>query len=87
MLRGTAGVGAAGLAVGALAGAIPAAAAATTRPGNARASEPDHVEDPGEAIVVYVKDAAAGDLEVYRGTSQFQIKDRALAAKIVRASR
>lgn len=86
MLRGTAGVGAAGLAVGALAGAIPVAAAAT-RTGTARRPESDAVEDPGEAVVVYVRDAAAGELEIYRGTSQIQIRDRALAAKIVRATR
>jgi hypothetical protein len=92
MLRGTAGAGAAGLAVSALAGITPASAATAdaARPTAHRGAAGDagHEEgDAGEAIVVYVRDAAAGDLEVYSGTSQVRIRDRALAARIVRASR
>ncbi len=92
VLRGTAGAGAAGLAVSALAGITPASAATAGagRPAAHRgaAGEEGHeASDADEAIVVYVRDAAAGELEVYRGTSQVRIRDRALAARIVRASR
>ncbi len=89
MLKGAAGAGAAGLAIGALAGVTPASAATSAHaPRTAHAdANAEAGEESGEAIVVYVRDVAAGDIEVFRGTSQIQLRDRALAARIVRASR
>jgi len=86
VLKGAAGVGAAGLAASALAGvALPAAATvkATARTTHGPASD----DAAGEAIVVHVRDAAAGEIDVFRGTTQIRLHDRDLAARLVRASR
>jgi len=89
VLKGAASAGAAGIAASALAGVAMPAAAATKAPvrttRNGPADERD--ERAEEAIVVHVRDAASGELDVFRGTSQVRLHDRALAAKIVRASR
>jgi hypothetical protein len=85
LLRGTAAAGAAGLAVAAVAGP---ASAAPSRP-----AAPDQRNDPGQAtlplepIVVHVRDAKSGDIEVFRGTSQTRLRDQDLAARIARAIR
>jgi hypothetical protein len=83
LLRGTAAAGAAGLAVVAVGGP---ASAAPSRPG-----APDQRNDPGQAtlphepIVVHVRDAKSGDIEVFHGTSQTRLRDQDLAARIARA--
>jgi nitrous oxide reductase len=89
MLKGAAGAGAAGIAASALAGiAVPAAAATTAQARITRGSADVAAEGkPGEAIVVHVRDAASGEIDVYHGTSQTHLRDRDLAARIVRASR
>jgi hypothetical protein len=85
LLRGTAAAGAAGLAVAAVGG--PASAAPS------RTAAPDQRNDPGQAtlphepIVVHVRDAKSGDIEVFRGTSQTRLRDQDLAARIARAIR
>jgi hypothetical protein len=91
LLRVAAGAGAAGLAASALGRAItPAAASGRTRTGAEHAGNA-HVSDADlavtDAIVVHVRDAAAGELDVFHGTSQVRLKDRDLVARIVRASR
>jgi hypothetical protein len=85
MLKGAAGVGAAGIAATALAGVAVPAAAATKAP--VRTTRGPGEAEADEAIVVHVRDAASGEIDVFRGTSQVRVKDRALAAQIVRASR
>jgi hypothetical protein len=47
---------------------------------------PDHIAD-GEAVVVHVRDVRTGEMDVYRGTSHARVLDRALAARLARASR
>ena len=42
--------------------------------------------DLAEPVVVHVRDAARGELEVFRGTSATRLQDRDLAARLVRAS-
>jgi len=42
---------------------------------------------PSEQIVVHVRDAASGEIDVFRGTSQVRLRDRELAARLVRAGR
>jgi hypothetical protein len=89
VLRGAAGAGAAGIAAAALAGTAGPALAATARPaGPARrdATQPNQAH-PEEPIVVHLRDAATGEIDVFRGTSQVRLRDPALAARIVRASR
>ncbi len=40
-----------------------------------------------EPIVVHLRDAASGEIDVFRGTSQVRLRDPELAARLVRASR
>jgi hypothetical protein len=81
MLRGAAAAGAAGLAVTAIGAAASPAMAATDR-----ASSQDHGEPLHEgSITVHVRDAKTGDIEVFSGTSETRLRDKDLAARIVRA--
>lgn len=84
LFRVAAGAGAAGVAATALSGVIAPAAAL------AKADSPRLTADEAaskEAIVVHVHDAASGEIDVFRGTSQVHVTDRDLAARIVRATR
>jgi len=38
-------------------------------------------------IMVHVRDAKSGDIEVFSGTSQTRLRDKDLAARIARAAR
>lgn len=80
VLRGAAGAGAAGLATTALgASALGASTRGVDPPRtSSRATEP---------IVVHVRDAGSGDIEVFAGTSQTRLRDRDLAARIAQAIR
>jgi hypothetical protein len=86
LLQGAATAGAAGLAVTTL--GAPALAAAG-RPG--AASRPETPSPAAEAsrhagpIVVHVRDARSGDIELFSGTSQTRLRDKDLAARIARA--
>lgn len=89
LLRGAATAGAAGLAATAMGGAVMGAAAS---PALASASQPavpaqahDQAHDQREPIVVHVRDARSGDIEVFAGTRQTQLRDKDLAARIARA--
>ncbi|HTX29473.1 MAG TPA: hypothetical protein VME19_20905 [Streptosporangiaceae bacterium] len=85
LLQGAATAGAAGLAVTAMGAAGPALAAAN------RSSAPDRPVSHGAAathagpIVVHVRDARTGDIEVFSGTGQTRLRDTDLAARIARA--
>jgi hypothetical protein len=81
LLQGAATAGAAGLAVTALGAANPALAATN------RSASPDldSAKTPAGPIVVHVRDARAGDIEVLSGTSATRLRDKDLAARIVRA--
>ncbi len=85
VLRGAAGASAAGLAVTALGGfAMPAASVAV----KAHSASADEAEHPaGESIVVHVRDAASGHIDIFRGETAITVRDRDLAARILRASR
>ena len=91
LLQGAAAAGAAGLAVTAFGAAVsPAAAAASTTSsapahGAAKAPVSGDVKAPAGPVVVHVRDAKSGDIEVFSGTSQTSLRDRDLAARIVRA--
>jgi len=86
VLRAAAGAGAAGIAASAL--AQVAIGAATTTPASASQSADARDAAPqSEAVVVHVRDAAAGEIDVFRGATQTRVHDKALAARIVRASR
>jgi hypothetical protein len=94
VIRGAATAGAVGLAATALSGALSPAAAASTRPAagarpaagpQAPAPAGGDVKAPAEPIVVHVRDAKSGDIEVFAGTSQTRLRDTDLAARIARA--
>ena len=86
LLQGAATAGAAGLAATALGAAASPALAGTSRP-----SATDQPHRHGEAktaagpIMVHVRDARSGDIEVFSGTSQTRLRDKDLAARIARA--
>jgi hypothetical protein len=90
LLQGAATASAAGLAATAMA-ASPAQAAtrparAATRhpaPAGHKASHGDKL--PSGAIVLNVRDVKSGDIEVFYGTSQVQLQDKELTARIARA--
>jgi hypothetical protein len=93
VLRGAAGLGAAGLAVAAGAGAVVAA----TRPANTAASPPRTAAgiaagtaastatraSGAEPLVVYLRDAAAGEFEVFHGTQQVKVRNPKLVAQLL----
>jgi hypothetical protein len=84
VIRGAATAGAAGLAVTALGGALSPAASASTRP-KASTGPAGRTGETGGPIVVHVRNARSGDIEVFSGTSQTRLHDADLAARIVRA--
>jgi curli biogenesis system outer membrane secretion channel CsgG len=87
VIRGAATAGAAGLAATALGGALsPAASASTRATSSTRAAAADsEVKAPAGPIVVHVRNAKSGDIEVFSGTSQTRLRDKDLAARITRA--
>ena len=90
VLRGAAGAGVAGIAATALASTTVPAFAASARPAvpaahGTKAETKD--ADTADQIVVHVRDAKSGEIDVFRGTSQTRMHDRELAARLVRASR
>jgi nitrous oxide reductase len=82
MLRGAATAGAAGLAVTAMGAAATPAFAATKRPATAETHGEVTHEGP---IMVHVRDAKSGDIEVFSGTSKTRVTDKHLAALITKA--
>ena len=84
LLQGAATAGAAGLAVTAIGAAAPALAATGTDTGSPPTANQGHHADAGP-IMVHVRDARSGDIEVFAGTSQTRLRDKDLAARIARA--
>jgi hypothetical protein len=58
------------------------ALAAVSRP--AAPAAPGQSADHDGPIVVHVRDARSGDIEVFAGTSQTRVRDKDLAARIAR---
>jgi len=48
-------------------------------------NRPEVSHEHHEPIVVHVRDAKSGDIEVFSGTSQTRLRDKDLAARIARA--
>jgi hypothetical protein len=91
VLRGAAGAGVAGIAATALAGTAVPAVAASARSAVPAArgmkAETKDADADADQIVVHVRDAESGEIDVFRGTSQTRLRDPELAARLVRASR
>lgn len=85
VLRATAGAGAAGLAATALGRAVAGSGTRAAATGAARTARAH--EASGEPVIVHVRDATTGEIDVFRGTAQTRVHNRALALSIVRASR
>ena len=87
VLRGAAGAGAAGLAVAAVAGtAGPALAAATSASSRKQAARTTEAA-PAGPVVVHVRDARSGEMDVFAGTSHTRLRDPDLASRLARAAR
>ncbi|MGO8882356.1 MAG: hypothetical protein ACLQI7_01325 [Streptosporangiaceae bacterium] len=96
VLRGAAGTGVAGLAAGALLSGVAGPALAASTGHEPRAGHPaaghaagDDSDAPGEDacdVVVHVRDARSGEMDVFSGTSHTRLRDRDLAARLVRAT-
>lgn len=86
VLQGAASAGAAGVAAAALMnGGLPAAAEVMAPPRPVRGPGGAHIEE-SEPVVVHIRDAVAGEMDVYRGTTHIRVLDKELAARLVRAS-
>ncbi len=63
---------------------------AAERTGRAAAiTTPDAVPDPGSAagpLVIHLRDAQTGEMDIFAGTTRTRLHDPALAARLVRAS-
>jgi hypothetical protein len=90
MLRGAGAAGAVGLAAAVGVGAASGIAAAATRPAadNRAAAGAEHSDGAaGAPVVVYLRDATSGELDIFSGTSHTVIRDHALAARLTSAVR
>jgi hypothetical protein len=81
MLRGAAGIGAAGLAAGVFAGAVVGPASAAT------ASKSDEAAVDTKPLTVHIHDARTGVMDLFRGEEHVRFTDRDLAARLARAAR
>ena len=82
MLRGAAGIGAAGLAAGVLGGVIASPAGAATAQPATDARSAAH----NEPLVVHVHDARTGVVDLYTGEQHVRFTDHQLAARLARAA-
>jgi len=96
VLRTAAGASAAGLVAGVALGALPAAAAARPvkparqdeHPAGSGGTAAETADEASNGpVVVHVRDARTGEMDIFAGTSQTRLRDPALAARLVRASR
>jgi uncharacterized membrane protein YbhN (UPF0104 family) len=85
LLQSAAGAGLAATAVTALgvaATSVTAASASAATPAGTSTGTSTAATAP---LVVHVRDVKSGDIEVFSGTSQTRVRDRALAARIAQA--
>jgi hypothetical protein len=90
ILWGAAGAGAAGLAAAAMARTAPAFAAATAAASRTRTPDAPAPATPAPAsdpVVVHLRDARSGEMDVFAGTSHTRLRDPDLAARLTRAAR
>jgi len=79
MLRGAAGIGAAGLTAGLLAGAVAAPAGAATKDDTRSTAHK-------EPLIVYIHDASTGVIDLYTGEEHIRFTDRQLSARFAQAA-
>ncbi|GGL90131.1 MULTISPECIES: hypothetical protein [Micromonospora] len=61
-------------------------AAALAVPGLSAATQNDAVEASGEPIIVHLRDAEKGTMDIFVGTSKVEVRDRGLADRLRRAA-
>jgi hypothetical protein len=88
MLLGAGAAGAVGIAAAVGVGASSGAAAAATRPApdNRAAAGLEHSAEAAP-LVVYLRNAASGELDIFAGTNRTVVVDPDLAARLTRAVR
>jgi hypothetical protein len=74
----------AGVAAGAAAIGVPAAAAITDRPG--KVVDPPSTRTPQEPVVAYVRDAERGEVTVVAGTAETTYRDPSLVKRLLSAA-
>jgi hypothetical protein len=86
VLRGAAGAGAVGIAAVSGAGAVMAATRTAPDPAAAATATPTapapRLANAGP-LVVYLRDAATGEMEIFAGAGQARLRDPALAARLL----
>jgi hypothetical protein len=91
VLRSAAGAGAAGLAAAAVVGtgapALAAATSASRRQAGRAATGEAATAATAQPVVVHLRDARSGEMDVFAGTSHTRLRDPELAARLVRAAR
>jgi hypothetical protein len=89
VLLGAAGAGAVGLAAAAVASAGPAFAdTSRTAASSAHdAGDTGHGSEVSEPVVVHLRDAQSGELDIFAGTTHTRLRDPDLAARLARAAR
>jgi hypothetical protein len=81
-----AGAGAATIAASTLIGSAGQALAAT-RPAGRDAAEHDDAEGAdAKNVIVHVRDARSGEMDIFSGTTKTRLRDKALAARLARAA-
>jgi uncharacterized membrane protein len=85
VLQGVATAGAVGLAATTLGAAVSPAAAAEADASQSSPRAGGAAKAASGPLVVHVRDARSGDIEVFSGTSQARLRDKDLAARIARA--
>jgi hypothetical protein len=86
LLKGAAAAGAASIAAAALAGGVPSAAASSRSAAGLARGAGTAPARGRDQVVVHIRDAATGEMDVFRGTSCTRVRDTELAARLVRAS-
>jgi hypothetical protein len=86
VLHGAAGLAGAGLAATVMAGTLTAPASASAAPGT-HPGRAARVPPSNEPVIVHVRDAASGEMDVFAGTRQVRLRDPGLAARLTQAAR
>ncbi|MHA6757821.1 hypothetical protein [Streptacidiphilus sp. PAMC 29251] len=85
LIRNAAGAGAATLAAGALLSAATGIAAAA-EPSSTAAAEHHAPASAEETLIVHVRNARTGEIDIFHGHHHRTVKDRALTAALLRAA-
>jgi hypothetical protein len=87
VLRVAAGAGAAGIAASTLGSVVGGVAARASTMAGQHAGHAPGAAAAAEPLVLHVRDAASGEIDIFHGTTLTRVRDKDLAARIVSASR